>query len=174
MLPDSCLITLRKQSLPQGNALGMTIMHEGNALYFTSLEQDETCLAIPLSKLATGVNQVTIFDSDGRVWADRLFFVLPHEGFHPTINFTGQKEEYVPYEKISLKISSQKSDFPGTVSVSVRDGYNSCQLFDNGNIMTSIQLRREMLGFIDRPAYNLERREEEHSRNLDIQKMVKS
>ncbi|MBQ6085752.1 MAG: carboxypeptidase-like regulatory domain-containing protein [Bacteroidaceae bacterium] len=172
MLPDSCLITLRKQSLPQGNALGMTIMHEGNALYFTSLEQDETCLAIPLSKLATGVNQVTIFDSDGRVWADRLFFVLPHEGFHPTINFTGQKEEYVPYEKISLKISSQKSDFPGTVSVSVRDGYNSCQLFDNGNIMTEMLLSSEIKGFIPNPGWFFEKDDDEHLHELDLLMMV--
>ena len=80
------------------DSLGLTIMNEGNVLHVRSLSPERSSLSpdpspkgegrlnadstlnqraivcIPKTELREGVNQVTVFDVDGRIWADRLFY----------------------------------------------------------------------------------------------------
>ena len=41
--------------------------------------QRHDTVAVPLRQLSTGVNQLTLFNADGRIYADRLFFVNRHD-----------------------------------------------------------------------------------------------
>ena len=182
---DSTII----QTSPVGlntDSLALTIMHEGkleeyhefNSQFMDSLEPRRAFNArksIHNSQLEAGIHQVTVFDTQGRVWADRLFFVTKQDMAEPTLAVEGLKGEYSPYEKISLtikKASLAGGKLEGGLSLSVRDGYQSDPLFDNGNIMTEMLLSSEVKGFIPNPGWFFEKDDEEHRQALDLLMMT--
>ena len=87
--PEQIGVTLRTDIVDEGvmiglhvtgdlnpDSLGMTVMHEGVVERFLQPSQKESAFLIKDSELGTGVNQLTVFDSQGRVLADRLFFIF--------------------------------------------------------------------------------------------------
>ena len=44
------------------------------------------------------------------MWADRLFFVTKPELTQPTISISGLKDEYQPYELITLDVKCQEEN----------------------------------------------------------------
>ena len=155
--------------------LGMTIMHEGVTSRFAQIQNEK--LKIKNEELKEGINQVTIFDEEGRVWADRLFFVTKPELTKPTIAVTGLKEEYGPFEPVELDVKCHMSNgnapFEGTgVSLAVRDAVRQDNTFDSGNIMTEMLLSSEIKGFVPQPEWFFERDDEEHRRALDLLMMT--
>ena len=71
------------------DSLALTIMHEGKVEEFHELNSK---LKIQISQLEAGIHQATVFDTQGRVWADRLFFVTKPEMAEPTLTVSGIKE----------------------------------------------------------------------------------
>ena len=116
--------------------------------------------------MQAGVHQATVFYTQGRVYADRLFFVRQTETERPTLTFTAPKDECKPYEKIDLEINGAEGNTP--ISLAVRDNYGSDALFDNGNIMTEILLASEINGFIPEPGWYFEKDDEQHRQALDL------
>jgi len=165
------------------DSLALTIMHEGKVEEFHEFKSK---FKVQSPKLKAGIHQVTVFDIRGRVWADRLFFVTKPEMREPTIIVEGTKEEYRPYEKVEMKIKAeppskgrtkgslptQGEDWSGSVSLAVRDGYQTDLLFDNGNIMTEMLLSSEIKGFIPNPGWFFEKDDEEHRQALDLLMMT--
>ena len=158
--------------------LGMTIMHEGVTSRFAQIKNER--LKIKNEELKGGINQVTIFDEEGRVWADRLFFVTKPELTQATISISGLKGEYQPYELITLDVKCQEENVntpllnregPG-VSLAVRDAVRQDNTFDSGNIMTEMLLSSEIKGFVPQPEWFFERDDEEHHRGLDLLMMT--
>ena len=158
--------------------LGMTIMHEGVTSRFAQIKNER--LKIKNEELKGGINQVTIFDEEGRVWADRLFFVTKPELTQATISISGLKGEYQPYELITLDVKCQEENVntpllnregPG-VSLAVRDAVRQDNTFDSGNIMTEMLLSSEIKGFVPQPEWFFERDDEEHRRGLDLLMMT--
>ena len=164
--------------------LGMTIMHEGVVQCFKALDNEPLELVrlrsegkqewtVDNGQLPVGVNQVTVFDGDGRVWGDRLFFVTKPELTQPTLTVSGLKEQYEPYEEIELTLSSPLPLREVTgVGLSVRDAARSDQTFDSGNIMTEMLLASEIRGFVPQPEWFFEKDDDEHRRALDLLMMT--
>lgn len=150
--------------------LALTIMHEGVLKAFHEITQHRQGLATSLTDLQAGVNQVTVFDTDGRVYADRLFFVRANEMALHDISISGQKDEYVPYEKVTLDI--QAPDSSGTLSVAVRDVNHMNDLYDNASIMTEMLLTSEIKGFVENPEWYFTKDDAEHNRALDLLMMT--
>ena len=139
------------------DSLALTLMHEGRLVDCRQLAElaeegrgrlydiSDTLLA------EAGVYQLTVFDTQGRVFADRLFFARGKEDLKPTLSIEGLKEEYQPYEKVELTVIGQtpsdslsmgriKESLPlerevwrGSFSLSVRDDSRRDFLYDNGN-----------------------------------------
>lgn len=152
--------------------LGLTVMHEGVTSHFTQTEaKPDFRYSIPNSELPAGVNQVTVFDSDGCVWADRLFFASRIELSHPTVSVSGLKENYTPFEEVSIDISAPDST-QSVISLSVRDGQRGWRSNDSGNIMTEMLLSSEIRGFVPQPEWYFESDDEEHRRALDLLMMT--
>ena len=107
------------------------------------------------SELKSGINQVTIFDEEGRVWADRLFFVTKPELTKPTIAVTGLKEEYGPFEPVELDVKCHMS--------------NGNAPFEGTGVSL---LSSEIKGFVPQPEWFFERDDEEHRRALDLLMMT--
>ena len=151
---DSTRIVLHLAGLSP-DSLGMTIMHEGRVSLFQLLAKEMTSeCVVQNAELECGVNQVTVFDSEGRVWADRLFFVTNPSAVQPTLTVSGIKEDYQPYEEIMLDVQGRTRG--GTVSVSVKDANQSNALYDNANIMTEMLLSSEIRGFVPDPGWYFE------------------
>ncbi len=127
-------------------------------------------LDIPASDLVTGVTQVTVFNAEGRIYADRLVFVDKGDVNPQSVGFTGVKSGgYAPYEKVSLTVTGK----PGaTLSMAARDAKNSPYTHDSGNILTEKLLASQIRGFVEQPEYYFESRDEEHRRALDLLLMV--
>ena len=99
---DSAIITANVVGLLP-DSLALTIMHEGMLEDYHALAEG---LSIKKGGLKAGIHQVTVFDTQGRVFADRLFFVTKPDLPKPTLSVSGLQYRYAPYEKIELKIAS--------------------------------------------------------------------
>jgi len=132
-----------------------------------------------------GVYQLTVFDAQGRVYADRLFFARGRDGLQPTLNIEGLKDEYQPYEKAEIKITAPlrlpqggekiapRGDLEGaSFSLSVRDDMRRDFLYDDSNILTEMLLSSEIRGFVPQPGWFFEEDDEEHRSALDLLMMT--
>lgn len=186
----------------QRDSLGLTIMCEGNVQKILTLEKDNqdstvvtnlsmdyltadslrAFISIPKCELKEGVNQVTIFDVDGRIWADRLFFnTQPDSISAPTskkrdvaINVIGDErpvgEQYFePYQQIRLGVQSEPNS---TISMSIRDAAYNDHLYDNATMRTEMLLASEVRGFIPNPNWYFEKDDKEHREALDLLLMI--
>ena len=161
-------IRLSASMLP--DSMAMTVMHEGKVKAFFAINGKKKTFRIDSEDLQAGVHQATVFDTQGRVYADRLFFVRRTETERPTLTFTAPKDECKPYEKIDLEINGAEGNTP--ISLAVRDNYGSDALFDNGNIMTEMLLASEIKGFIPEPGWYFEKDDEQHRQALDLLMMT--
>ena len=166
-------IHLACAGLPAQQTLGMTVMCQGVQQDFRTLEAGkEHTVSLNSNALRTGVNQVTIFDSKGIIWADRLFFVKDGETSTGNIlSFNGlSKQGSEPFAPVEVQI---KGGVPGSnVSVAVRDAAHTEYLYDNNNIMTEMLLCSQVKGFIENPRYFFEKDDAEHQRALDLLLMI--
>ena len=146
--------------------LGLTIMHDGVLQYFYQLSSET--IHYPATK--AGVYQVTVFNSMGKVYADRLCFYLP-EGFETrNVSFGGVKEDnYKAFEPITLEVQGA----PGSsMSVSVRDAAKSEYTYDTGSMLTEALLSSQLKGFVPHPHWYFEKDDAEHRQALDLLMMV--
>ena len=149
------------------DSLALTIMHEGKLEKFHALSEGRR---LKVEGLSAGIHQVTVFDTRGRVFADRLFFVTKPELSKPTLAVVGLKDRYNPYEKVELRVNGGGQDVP--VSLAVRDGSQTDPLFDSGNIMTEMLLSSEIKGFVPNPGWYFESDDEIHRQALDLLMMT--
>ena len=171
---DSTRIVMHLTGLSP-DSLGLTIMHEGRVETFYALSNYADTAGIkplPIGEAAkrAGVHQVTVFDTSGHVWADRLFFVTRQEEMQPTLSVSGAKEEYQPYDSIGLDIQGKAGE--ATLSLTVRDGYQADALYDNANIMVEMLLSSEIRGFVPDPGWFFEADDSVHRAALDLLMMT--
>ena len=197
-LTGSWLFDITTAGVAAQQPLGITVMHEGKLMFF---EDSSAALPVKEGAItnqgtnstyqihytpsltgktggessgggSAGVYQVTVFDSIGHIYADRLFFVNTPELVQPTLQFTGQKEQYEPFERIDFDVTSAHLMPNQTVSLTVRDAVHADNTFDSGNIMTELLLASEIKGFVPQPDYFFEKDDEEHRRALDLLMMT--
>lgn len=164
------------------DSLGLTIMHEGRVRYFYELNDTSKTIVINNDDLENGINQATIFDTQGRIYADRLFFVTRPELAKRALTVSGIKDEYQPYEHINLdvsmdsevleNISNKRDNNSGFISLSVRDSETSNQLFDNASMQAEMLLSSEIRGFVPSPDWYFEKDDAEHQQALDLLMMT--
>ena len=175
--------------------LGVTVMHEGVLERFETMNEASSSFTISRSSLPSGVHQVTVFDVNGRVWADRLFFVTNPEQMQPTLTVNSLKKQYEPFEevKLELKIRGEKLEQPkaavseenanrreaaltshpsSLISLSIRDAATQDYTYDCGNILTEMLLSSEVKGFVPDPSYFFEADDKAHHTALDLLMMT--
>ncbi|MBQ0048370.1 MAG: carboxypeptidase-like regulatory domain-containing protein [Prevotellaceae bacterium] len=167
---DSVYINIRTTADLADEPKGLTVMHEGVLEKFEPIIGDSLRLAIALTDLKEGVNQATVFDVHGHVWADRLFFVRNNETGKPNVSISGVKDSYEPYELINLSINAPKGR--GIMSMSVRDASHRDNLYDNATMLSEMLLSSEIKGFVEDPEWFFEANDNEHNRALDLLMMT--
>ncbi len=168
-------LTIVTRQLP-AMELGLSVLCRGSLQYFQRLQirDGETqTLSLPLDSLSTGVNELTLFDENGRIFADRLFFVNHHEQDANLITAPiVRTQTYAPYEKIELPVQCEGISEPTLFSLSIRDRNTDEASYDNGDVMTDLLLSSELRGFIAYPAYYFEKDDAQHRQHLDQLMMV--
>jgi len=158
------------------DSLGVSLMREGKSLPLPLQRRGESSGSFSLSlgegrgEASSGVYQLTVFDTRGRVFADRLFFNRGKEDLMPTLFVEGLKEEYQPYEPVNLTLKAPRGK--NQVSLTVRDDDNRDCLYDNSNILTEMLLSSEIRGFVPQPGWYFEQDDEEHRAALDLLMMT--
>ncbi len=100
--------------------------------------------------LQPGVNQFTLFNAEGCILADRLFFVQPPANT-PTIHIELPADSLSPFEEVEVGMQIQTSWGGGTrgfLSVSVTDADEDVPTYDKGDIRTELLLTSDLKGFI--------------------------
>ena len=172
---DDTQLRILSKNLPQDKDYAVSILCRGALKYFSRLSPNTSHLSLPLDSLPTGVNELTLFDSDGRIWASRQFFVNHHDYDTALIipeENTLPAKTYQPYEKVELPVVCQGVTTPTTFSLSIRDTNTDEPTYNNGNLMTDMLLSSDLRGFIAKPSYYFEADDETHRRHLDLLLMV--
>ena len=176
---DDYLFDVKPQGAAAAKELGLTVMCEGIVVHSETIAAGTAPTTLRFTPAADadgqgtatcGVHQVTVFDADGRIWADRLFFVQPVGAQSPALTVTGLKADYQPFEHITLGITSAATSRAAStpISLSVRDLGTSDYTFDTSDILTEMLLSSELRGYIPDPAYFFEADDDEHRTALDL------
>lgn len=158
----SCLATDTASREP----LGLTIMHNGVLQHFCRLDGND----VRFSPTEAGVYQTTVFNADGRVYADRLAFFLP-AGFHAeNVTFsTDGNTMYKPFAPVTMEMHGA----PGaSMSLSVRDAARSEYTYDTGTMLTEQLLSSQIRGFVPHPQWFFQQDEPQRRQALDLLLMV--
>lgn len=146
--------------------LGITVMHNGVLKHFAQPDGN----TIQMHAEAPGVYQVTVFNSEGRVYADRLCFYLPAGFKHTNVNFSGMKTgNYSAFEPIAIEVQGA----PGAnMSIAVRDAAKGEYIYDTGNMLTETLLSSQIKGFVPHPQWFFQQDNGERRQALDLLMMV--
>ena len=155
--------------------LGLQIQYGGVSKLFLKVPPSvrDTTLHVPLKRLSTGVNQITLFNGEGHIYADRLVFVNRHDYDQPQITVSGIRNSYAPFDSICLKLQlAHPADTVASVSLAVRDHATDEPTYDNGTMLTEMLLASELKGFVEDPDYYFEADDSLHRAALDLLMMV--
>lgn len=172
--PDSIRIRINTAGLPGNFPLEIHIVHDGIMEYSQEMTVQKGIseyIGIPTKSLSTGVNQITLFDTKGEVFADRLFFVWPQgKDLNPdrqNLVLEGIKEEYRPFEPVTLSLKAPDIQTTAHLSLAVKDDAADESIYDDGTMLTEMLLTSEIRGFVERPGYYFEKDDSTHRKALD-------
>ena len=100
---EQMLATLQCTRGVCGNLLGYVLMHNGNIIRCDTMKA-APLIEIELDREAMpgGVNQMTVFDSRGRIMAERLFFIYPKPDKADSIRVVAKTQKLMPCGKVEM------------------------------------------------------------------------
>lgn len=155
--------------------LGVMLLSRGKVCYFDTLttSQGQASLAISKEKLPTGVHQLTVFNAEGVVRAQRLVFV--NNGIAAgDVRVTAPVAQPAPYAQVTMQVQTlapNGAPMPTTISMAVRDGKNLGTAYAD-NVFTNMLLSSELKGYIHNPEYYFEAADPAHAQALNLLMMV--
>ena len=145
---DKIIFTISVSGNLQYN--GLTIyMHNGSEVYFSkSLQGEKESIALGLQQLTSGIHSVSVVDSDGNVYAERPFIVLP--ATKESLELETQKEEYSTRELVDVKIKLPKEMIGegSNFSVAVTD-MGIVENCEKTTMQSYMLLKSEIKGYIE-------------------------
>lgn len=153
----------------RGRMMGLSVTNGGN-LYEsdTLILQDISEIRLLRRKLQPGVNQLTLFDTDGHIHAERLFFICPAMSADAQVTVEPLTEDIKPCAPVRLRLhSAPKAHY----SVSVMDGWSMTN-GAYGNINTYMLLGSDVRGYIPNPSYYFEADDQEHREAADLLMLI--
>lgn len=163
------LVTIQSTDAVCGRLLGYVIMHNGNVIHC------DTVVAAPLveveldrARLGEGVNQFTLFDTHGRIMAERLFFVCPKQNDADSIRIANKTQRLKPCGEIELELTAQPNASISFSAIDAATMNNGKQ----GNMKTWMLLSSEVKGFISNVDYYFEADDEAHRKSADLLMLI--
>jgi hypothetical protein len=152
-----------------GKAASLGLCHNGIMEAFVPVSTDANGVTQTFYKqeMEAGVNQLTLFDGEGNVCADRLVFIYPHDTIS-TITLTTSSSTISPYRKIDLTATALPNT---TFSMSVRDVSTETNGYGQ-DVRVWMLLTSDLRGFIENPDYYFEKDDISHRHAADQLMMV--
>jgi len=162
---DQMLATLQCTDGICGNMLGYVLMHNGNII------RCDTIKAVPLLEIELdrktmpeGVNQLTVFDSWGRIMAERLFFICPKPNKADSIQVVAKTERLKPCGKVEMELHTYPN---ANLSFSAIDAHTMTN-GKQGNMKTWMLLSSDVRGYIHNVDYYFEADDKKHRQDADL------
>ena len=170
---DTLSVTVQHTALMTGAELGLSIVCRGKPYVFQNvrLGEGDNKILIPKSLLPSGVNQVTLFDAEGTIYAERMFFVNHNDYAVKPLKIIQTEKQPQPYSKDSfdLSLSEPVRTF---LSVSVSDQASRELNYGEQSIVTDLLLSSDLKGFIENPQYYFVNDDSRHLEDLDLLMLV--
>ena len=133
--------------------VGLSVMERGSIVQFGQVrwdEQEKATVDIPKERLQGGVLQITLFDTEGHIHAERLAFIRPQKGI--LMSYKANKEYYAPCEIVEMDfLVSDRDNRPveTNFSLSVRDAdYDTPHNRTASQAEANLLLGSDLKGFI--------------------------
>ena len=168
-LPDDISAVLRLSPGIRGELLGYTLMNRGMIVSYDTMTVDQSLeVEFGRQELPAGVSQLTVFNAEGRILAERLFFVCPPKSDNDSIIITTRTTSLTPCGKVSVDLKSVPN---ASLSFSAMD---AATLTDGkvGNALTWMLLSSDVKGYISHPDYYFESDDKTHRQAADLLMMV--
>jgi len=161
--------TISASKAMQDRMLGYTLMHDGRIVDCDTLMcRSSVVLKWLREGLPAGVNQLTLFDAEGRVLAERLFFICPKVEAADRVKVTTPLTHLVPCGKVKLDIQTEPNASLSLAAIDMGTMVNGKE----GNALTWMLLSSEVKGYIAHPDYYFESDDREHRIAADLLMMV--
>lgn len=169
---ENLTVQIDKTKDTPSKALGLSLTCRGKVCAFKIVEINEEepyFLSIPKENLPTGVVRITLFDSEGQIYGERMAFVN-HEW--KTTSITSDiTSSFQPLSPIQIDFQAKNSfgdPVATTFSLSVRDA--DCDIPTNytDNLQSNLLLTSDLKGYISNPAYYFEKDDPAHRFALDL------
>lgn len=173
---DNLFLQLQRTSQMKGDTIGVSIMCRGKVLAFKVADMaclEEFVMKIPKAELPAGVHQITAFDRDGNILAQRMCFIRSQNLLQMERKQTKQK--YTPFSKIYLDfniLNRQGQPVETTFSLSVRDAKSEVPTSYAGNVLSDLLLSSDIKGFIENVDYYFESNDHVHQQAMDVLMMT--
>ena len=172
---DGARLSFQPNGIPTDKEYAVSVLCRGVLRHFEKVSLDgPVSVNLPVENLPSGVCDITLFDDEGRILSDRLFFVNNHEHDQAVITMPDMRptRTLVPYERVEVPIQCEGVTVPTHISLSIYDTSTEEPTYNDGNIMTDLLLSSELRGFVAHPAYYFESDDDQHRRHLDLLMMV--
>jgi hypothetical protein len=162
---EQMLATLQCTRGVCGNLLGYVLMHNGNIIRCDTMKATPL-IEIELDRKAMpeGVNQLTVFDSWGRIMAERLFFICPKPDKADSIQVTTLTQKLKPCGKVEMELQTIPN---ANLSFSAIDAHTMTN-GKQGNMKTWMLLSSEVRGYIPNVDYYFEADDAKHRKDADL------
>ena len=153
----------------EGRLLGLTVINGGIVTQLDTLKAEpQITFGINRSRMRAGVNQLTVFDSRGRVLAERLFFIRPNDSDADSIHVKTGANRLTPCGKVTVDLQAEPNT---SISFSAMDA-GTLANGHVGNAQTWLLLSSDVRGYIPNPDYYFESDDREHREAADLLMMV--
>jgi hypothetical protein len=175
--PASYSLRLQRSKDLPADSVAIAVGCRGKLVDFRILSvPDQGCtLSFEGSHFPEGINQFTLYDTQGRVLADRMVFVRqanPQKATLGKIDITTDKNKYLAYEKVKITLALKDTSllrYGSSLSLAVRDAGNSNFTGpDNADIQAQLLLASDLKGYIVNPKWYFAANDESHRKALDL------
>ena len=151
-----------------GRKLGYVMTHGGSLVRCDTLTAESyKQVTFKRGRLPEGVNIITLFNSEGRVMAERMFFICPKETVD-SVSVTHTQDALKPCGKVTFNLQSEPNTSLSFSAIDAQGLVNGRE----GDIRTWMLLSSEVGGYIAHPEYYFESDDAEHRRAADLLMMV--
>ncbi len=153
--PNAMRITLQKSASLSYDTVSVSVTCRGRvyAVEAFGLGAEPYTFSISKEKFPAGCLQITAFNTNGDILAERLAFHTKPNMYIP-IKVTQDKPRYKPFEEINMEFDIH--DHAGnpvetTFSLSIRDAATAPVTAYQDNMLTNLLLSSEVKGYIENP-----------------------
>ena len=166
---DSVRVAVAVSDSLQGRMLGYALMHNGKILLCDTITaREDFSLSFSRDAMPGGVNQLTLFDSSGRIRSERMMWIFPRQTDADSLKITTEMTRLSPCCKVELTLTAQPES---SLSFSAMDAATMTG-GKEGNIRTWMLLGSELKGYVRDPEYYFESDDAEHRMNADLLMMI--